>query len=54
VKGCQWSNQKSFGAIVFKCHILRNDVVDWFGVLFWREEFSSFGIVDYKYGFENI
>jgi len=53
VKGYQWSNQKSFGAIVFKCHILRNDGVDWSGALFWREEFSSFGIMDYKYGFEN-
>jgi len=52
-EGCQWSNRKSFGAVVFKCHILRNDGVDWSGALFWREEFSSFGIVDYKYGVEN-
>jgi len=23
----------------FMCHILHNDGVDWYGVLFWREEF---------------
>jgi len=31
--------EKSFGAVVLKCHILRNDGVDWSGVLFWREDF---------------
>jgi len=34
------------------CHIFHNDGVAWSGVSFWREEFESFGIVDYKYGFE--
>jgi len=43
VKGRQWSNRKSFGAVVLKCHILRNDGVDWSRVLFWREEFRRLG-----------
>ncbi|QCE03535.1 hypothetical protein DEO72_LG8g1560 [Vigna unguiculata] len=33
-------------------HIFHNDGVAWSGVSFWREEFKSFGIADYKYGFE--
>ena len=39
-----------FSAVVFKSRIFRNDGVDWSGVLFWREEFSSFGTLDYKIG----
>jgi len=42
-----------FGAVVFKGRIFRNDGVNWSGVLFWREKFSSFGILDYKYRFQN-
>jgi len=53
VKGCQGSNQEVLALSFFKSRIFHNDGVDWFGVLFWREEFSSFGTLDYKYRFEN-
>ena len=39
------------GAAVF-CHTFHNDGVAWSGGSFWREELESFGIVEYKYGFE--
>jgi len=42
-----------FGVVVFKGRIFRNDGVDWSGVLFLREKFSSFGILGYKYRFQN-
>jgi len=44
VKGVSWSNRKSFGVIVLKCHILRNDGVDWCGVFFWRDDFRRLGL----------
>jgi len=53
VKGCQGSNQGGFGAIIFKSHVFCNDYVDWYGLLFWREGFLPFGILAYKYGFQN-
>jgi len=52
-EGVSVVKSKKFWRHRFKCHILRNVGVDWSGALFWREEFSSFGIMDYKYGFEN-
>jgi len=52
-EGVSGVKSRSFGAVAFKSHIFRNDGVDWSGVLFWREEFSSFGILNYKYGLEN-
>ena len=27
----------SSGAVIFKSHVSRNDGVDWYGLLFWRE-----------------
>jgi len=50
VEGCQGSNQEVLALSFFKSRIFRNDGVDWSGVLFWREEFSSFGTLDYKIG----
>jgi len=44
VKGVSWSNRKSFGAIVLKCHIFCNDGVDWCVVWFWREEVRRLGL----------
>jgi len=52
-EGVSGVKSRGFGAVVFKGHIFRNDGVDWSGVLFWREGFSSFGILDYKYRFQN-
>jgi len=37
VKGCQGSNQGDFGGVVFKSHVSRNECVDWYELLFWRE-----------------
>jgi len=37
VKGCQGSNQRGFGAVVFKSHVSCNDCVNWYELLFWRE-----------------
>jgi len=50
VKGCQWSNRKSFVAVILKCHIFCNDGVDWSGVLFWREEFRRLGSLTINMG----
>jgi len=52
VKGCHGSNQEVLAPSFFKSRIFCNDGVDWSGVLVWREEFSSFGTLDYKYRFE--
>ena len=50
MKGCQWSNRKSFVAVILKCHIFCNDGVDWSGVLFWREEFRRLGSLTINMG----
>ena len=52
-EGYQGSNQEILAPSFFKSCIFHNDGVDWSGVLFWREKFSSFGTLGYKYGFEN-
>ena len=57
---CQKVGEKASGGHIvkllapsfFMCHTFHNDGVAWSGIPFWREEFKSFGIVDYKYSFE--
>jgi len=36
-EGVSGVKSRSFGAVIFKSYIFRNDGVDWSGVLFWRE-----------------
>jgi len=44
---------RSFGAIVFKSYVLRMIVSIGMGYCFGGKGFSSFGILDYKYRFQN-